>query len=55
MVIRFVRNIQALATTTVERLISGVAEVLMTALRRMTGLPQLSLGTPTTIWGVGPT
>lgn len=55
MVIRFVRNIQALATTTVERLISGVTGVLMTALRQMTGLPQLTLGAPTTIWGVGPT
>ena len=54
MVLRFVRNIQALATTTVERLISGVAEVLMTALRQMTGLPQLTLGAPTNIWGVGP-
>lgn len=55
MVIRFVRNIQALATTTVERLISGVVGVLMTALRQVTGLPQLTTGAPTSIWGVGPT
>ncbi len=55
MVIRFVRNIQALATVTIERLITGVADVLTAALRRMTGLPALTLGAPpTTIWGVGP-
>lgn len=55
MVIRFVRNIQALATTTIERLIAGVAGVLATALRQLTGLPNLTLGgTPATIWGVGP-
>ena len=56
MVIRFVRNIQALATTTVERLISGVAELLMGVLRQLTGLPNFTL-TPApggTIWGVGP-
>lgn len=55
MVIRFVRNLQALATTTIERIISGVADVLMAALRQMTGLPGLTLApTPATIWGVGP-
>lgn len=54
MVIRFVRNIQALATTTIERLVSGVVHILAATLRRMTGLPALTLGTPTTIWGVGP-
>ncbi|HUF88190.1 MAG TPA: hypothetical protein VMM59_12470 [Thermohalobaculum sp.] len=54
MVIRFVRNIQALATVTIERLISGVAEVLTAVLRRMTGLSGLMLGpAPTVIWGVG--
>lgn len=55
MVIRFVRNIQALATTTIERLISGIANVLMAALRGLTGLPHLTLApTPATIWGIGP-
>ncbi len=56
MVVRFVRNLQALATTTIERLISGVAELLMTVLRQLTGLPDLTLAPPppNTIWGVGP-
>lgn len=54
MVIRFVRNIQALATTTIERLISGVADVLVATLTQLTGMPNLTMGRPTTIWGVGP-
>jgi hypothetical protein len=55
MVVRFVRNIQALATVTVERLIAGIAEVLSAALRRLTGIADLALApTPATIWGVGP-
>jgi hypothetical protein len=55
MVVRFVRNIQALATTTVERVLRGVGELLMTVLRGLTGLPALDLAVaPGTIWGVGP-
>jgi hypothetical protein len=56
MVIRFVRNLQALATTTIERLISGVFQLLMTVLRQLTGLQGLMLSPvpPGTIWGVGP-
>jgi hypothetical protein len=55
MVVRFVRNIQALATTTIERLLRGIGDLLMTALRTVTGLPALTL-TPSTglVWGVGP-
>ena len=55
MVTRFLRNIQALATTTIERLLRGVASLLMTTLTGLTGLPVFSLTTPgSTIWGVGP-
>ncbi len=56
MVVRFVRNLQALATTTIERLLSGIAELLMTVLRQLTGLPNLTIAPvpPSTIWGVGP-
>lgn len=55
MVIRFVRNIQALATITIERLIHGISEVLSMSLRQLTGLSHLTLGpAPSTIWGVGP-
>ncbi len=55
MVVRFVRNIQALATTTIERLFRGIGDLLMTTLRQVTGLPALTL-TPSsgTVWGVGP-
>ena len=54
MVIRFVRNIQALATTTIERVLRGLGDLLMATLRQVTGLSNLPLpATPTTIWGVG--
>ena len=55
MVVRFVRNIQALATTTIERLLRGIGDLLMAALSRVTGLPALIL-VPSAgmVWGVGP-
>lgn len=54
MVVRFVRNIQALAATTIERLLSGISQLLMGVLRQLTGLPALTLGpTAGQIWGVG--
>ena len=55
MVVRFVRNIQALATTTIERLLRGVGDLLMAVLGQVTGLPALSLRPSAgTVWGVGP-
>ena len=55
MVARFVRNIQALATTTIERLLSGIQNLLMTTLRQVTGLPSFTLAPSNgTVWGVGP-
>ena len=55
MVVRFVRNIRALATTTIERLLRGIGDLLMAALRQVTGLPALRLAPSTGIvWGVGP-
>ncbi|MCH8166971.1 MAG: hypothetical protein IID49_00160 [Proteobacteria bacterium] len=55
MVVRFVRNIQALATTTIERLLRGIGDLLMAALRQVTGLPALRLAPATgMVWGVGP-
>ena len=55
MVVRFVRNIQALATTTVERVLRGVGALLMRVLTGLTGLTPLALPmAPGTIWGVGP-
>jgi hypothetical protein len=55
MVVRFVRNIQALATTTVERLLRGIGDLLMATLRQVIGLPALSLAPSTgMVWGVGP-
>jgi len=55
MVMRFVRNIQALATTAIERLLRGIGDLLMAVLGQVTGLPALSLAPPTgMIWGVGP-
>jgi len=55
MVLRFVRNIQALATTTIERVLRGIGALLLTALQRLTGLTLLTLPVPNgTIWGVGP-
>ncbi len=55
MVVRFVRNIQALATTTIERLLSGIGNLLMATLRQVTGLPALTLAPSTgMVWGVGP-
>lgn len=55
MVTRFVRNIQALATTTIERLLRGVGALLITTITRLAGLPALNLGAASgTIWGVGP-
>ena len=51
MVVRFVRNIRALAATTAERLLRGIGELLLGTLRQVTGLPALSpVGL---IWGVG--
>jgi hypothetical protein len=52
MVARFVRNIQALATTTIERLLRGIGDLLMAALSQVTGLPVLTLA-PSSVWGVG--
>ena len=55
MVARFVRNIQALATTTIERLLSSIQNLLMTTLRQVTGLPSFALAPSNgTVWGVGP-
>ena len=55
MVVRFVRNIQALATTTIERLLRGIGNLLMATLRQVTGLPALTLAPSTgMVWGVGP-
>jgi hypothetical protein len=55
MVVRFVRNIQALATTTIERVLQGVGALLRRVLAGLTGLPPLGLPVaPGTIWGVGP-
>jgi enamine deaminase RidA (YjgF/YER057c/UK114 family) len=55
MVVRFVRNIQALATTTIERLLRGIGDLLMTTLRQVTGVPSLTLAPSTgVVWGVGP-
>jgi len=55
MVVRFVRNIQALATTTIERLLRGVGDLLMTVLGQVTGLPAPSLRPSAgMVWGVGP-
>ncbi len=54
MVVRFVRNIQALATTTIERLLRGIGDLLMAALSQVTGLPALTLAPSTgMVWGVG--
>ena len=55
MVVRFVRNIQALATTTIERLLRGIGDLLMATLSQVTGLPALTLAPSTgMVWGVGP-
>ena len=55
MVVRFVRNIQALATTTIERLLRGIGNLLMATLSQVTGLPALTLAPSTgMVWGVGP-
>ena len=55
MVVRFVRNIQALATTTIERLLRGIGDLLMATLMQVTGLPALTLAPSTgMVWGVGP-
>jgi hypothetical protein len=54
MVVRFVRNIQALAITTVERLLRAIGNLLMATLTRVTGLPALTLAPSSGIvWGVG--
>jgi len=53
MVLRFVRNIQALVATTIERVVRGVADLLIKVLLGLTGLPALALPVPDgTIWGV---
>lgn len=55
MVVRFVRNIQALVTTTIERVLQGIGALLMRVLAGLTGLTPLALPVaPGTIWGVGP-
>ncbi len=55
MVVRFVRNIQALATTTIERLLRGIGDLLMAVLGQVTGLPALTLAPSAgMVWGVGP-
>jgi hypothetical protein len=54
MVVRFVRNMQALATTTIERLLRGIGEVLSATLQRAIGLPVLTMAPATgMVWGVG--
>ena len=54
MVVRFVRNLQALATTMIERLMRGLSDLLVGVIRRTTGMPALTLGpTGGPIWGVG--
>ena len=54
MVVRFVRNIQALAITTIERLLRGIGDLLMATLSQVTGLPALTLAPPSgMVWGVG--
>ena len=54
MVVRFVRNIQALAITTIERLLRAIGNLLMATLTRVTGLPALTLAPSSgTVWGVG--
>ena len=53
MVVRFVRNIQALAVTTIERLLRGIGDLLMATLTQVTGLPGLTLAPSSGIvWGV---
>jgi hypothetical protein len=52
MVVRFVRNIQALAIPTIERLLRGIGDLLMATLSQVTGLPALTLA-PSSVWGVG--
>jgi hypothetical protein len=55
MVVRFVRNMQALATTTVERLLRSIGAVLSATLQRVIGLPILPMAPSTgMVWGVGP-
>jgi hypothetical protein len=55
MVVRFVRNLQALATTTIERLLRSIGELLTATIRRLTGVPLLPLPpSDGTVWGVGP-
>jgi hypothetical protein len=54
MVVRFVRNIQALAITTIERLLRGIGNLLMATLSQVTGLPALTLAPSSgMVWGVG--
>jgi|GEM_PF-2438955 len=55
MVLRFVRNLQALATTTIERILGGIVDLLLTTFRALTGLSPLPLPVyDGTIWGVRP-
>jgi len=54
MVVRFVRNIQALAITTIERLLRGIGNLLLATLSQVTGLPALTLAPSSgMVWGVG--
>jgi hypothetical protein len=54
MVVRFVRNIQALAITAIERLLRGIGNLLMATLSQVTGLPALTLAPSSgMVWGVG--
>jgi hypothetical protein len=54
MVVRFVRNIQALAIPTIERLLRGIGDLLMATLSQVTGLPALTLAPSSgMVWGVG--
>ncbi len=46
MTARFVRNIQALAATTAERLLGAVTGILLAMLRQLTGLPALTMPPP---------
>ena len=53
MVVRFVRNLEALAVTTIERLTRAIGELLMRTLTGIAGVPRLPVpATATSIWGV---
>jgi len=54
MVVRFVRNIRALATTAAESVLAGLARLLLDRLRALTGIVDLGALIPAgSIWGLG--